>query len=224
MYRPQKGNMGPNPQVGGGVGPDHSFNPGMTSQFNSSPLNRMVQGKPMMPPPSPAMNGPPKEIKQEPVQGKLGGPSNNGGPRQMMQHNPDGSPQGLPPPPTAGSAGPGGGPSGSNTAPPTPVPGNQPNPSQQQQQGQQPQGQPQPGQQPQAPNPNPMGTNSMNSLLGMPTTGMNPSDLGMFDPFQGMEEFDSTGLFTTSGGDINFERDFGQWFNPDDVPNLDFKT
>jgi hypothetical protein len=32
----------------------------------------------------------------------------------------------------------------------------------------------------------------------------------------GLDEFVDIGLFR-SDGDLNFERDFGQWFNPDDV-------
>ncbi|KAJ7746797.1 hypothetical protein DFH07DRAFT_832418 [Mycena maculata] len=35
----------------------------------------------------------------------------------------------------------------------------------------------------------------------------------------GLDDFD-VGLFR-GDGDINFERDFGQWFNPDDVPTMD---
>jgi collagen type III alpha len=32
----------------------------------------------------------------------------------------------------------------------------------------------------------------------------------------GLDEFVDVGLFR-GDGDLNFERDFGQWFNPDDV-------
>jgi collagen type III alpha len=36
-----------------------------------------------------------------------------------------------------------------------------------------------------------------------------------------LDEFD-TSIFRPDG-DINFERDFGQWFNPDDVGVLEMK-
>ena len=34
-------------------------------------------------------------------------------------------------------------------------------------------------------------------------------------------DFDPT-IFRPDGGDLNFERDFGQWFNPEDTDTLDF--
>ena len=61
----------------------------------------------------------------------------------------------------------------------------------------------------------------MPSMLGMPMnipgmTGMNPSDF-MFE----MEDFD---VFNKPEGDINFERDFGQWFNTtEDGASLELK-
>ncbi|KAF8972729.1 hypothetical protein BDZ97DRAFT_854083 [Flammula alnicola] len=198
------------PKQGGG--PDHSFNPGPLpggpgSQFNSSPLNRLGQPKPtlsgMMPPPSPAMNGPPKDGNKDgnnANKGPAGGNPPNGQQQQQPTHNPDGSPRNQPP----------GGPSGSGTAPPTPVPSNQPNPQQQQP----------------PPPPNHLAgmMSSTPSMLGMPPTGgMGAApDMTMFDPSfissmaDGLGgEFDPTTLFRPDG-DINFERDFGQWFNPDD--------
>jgi len=59
------------------------------------------------------------------------------------------------------------------------------------------------------------------SLLPMQPTGMGgPPEMGMFDgSFMNLPDtldFDPN-MFRPDGGDINFERDFGQWFNPDDV-------
>ena len=102
------------PGVGGGPGP----------QFNPGGLNRMGQNKPggivgsMMPPPSPATNGAPKDgngTGKDAVGNKGLGPVGNNNP---------GSPRNQ-------SSGGGGG-----TAPPTPVPGSQSIPQQQQQQQQ----------------------------------------------------------------------------------------
>jgi collagen type III alpha len=63
----------------------------------------------------------------------------------------------------------------------------------------------------------------MSTVLGMPAAGGmgGPQEMGMFDPGPFMNlpdslEFDPT-MFRPDGGDLNFERDFGQWFNPDDV-------
>lgn len=197
--------------------------PGSTSQFTSSPLNRIGQTKQamtMMPPPSPAQGGPPKGMKTEEGQGPGTNNPANGQPPQGT-HNPDGSPRNVPPA--------GGGPSNGGTAPPTPVPTNRPNPQQQQpQQQSQSQPPPQPTQQTQPPqpqsNPNPMAgmMSSPLSMLGMGGSNMNlgPSDI-IFDPFAGVEDFDAmnNNLFTRdTASDINFERDFGQWFNnPDDL-------
>ena len=55
-----------------------------------------------------------------------------------------------------------------------------------------------------------------------PPSGMGgPTDMGMFDgAFMNLPDtldFDPTTMFRPDGGDLNFERDFGQWFNPDDV-------
>jgi hypothetical protein len=40
----------------------------------------------------------------------------------------------------------------------------------------------------------------------------------------GFDEFDPN-MFSATGADrdLNFERDFGQWFNPDDVGTLEMK-
>ena len=112
-------------------------------------------------------------------------------------------------------------------APPTPVPGSQPNPQQQQQQ---------PGNQnPLNPAPaammgvTPTGSCSGDGLGGGGGGGLDGPqlDLKMFNPefmnnmTTSLEDFTGTAdFFRTTGpdGDINFERDFGQWFiNPDAV-------
>lgn len=218
----------PNPQVGDPVfvGGQPGVAGGPGPQFNPGGLNRMGQNKPgiggsMMPPPSPAMNGAPKDNNGKDAGGNkgLGGPGGNNNP---------GSPRNQPPSNVGGSNG------GGGTAPPTPVPGSQPNPQQQQQQ--------------QLGNQNPMNA-SPTSMMGVVPTGSGPggglvgggnSGLGgpqpdlttMFNPefmsnmTSSMEEF-GTPDFLRAGpdGDINFERDFGQWFiNPDEVGSgLDMK-
>lgn len=194
--------------------------PGSLGQFSATPLGRMGPNKPpmpmvgMMPPPSPAQGGPPKAIKQE--GGGNGGGLNPTGPngqqQQQQQHNPDGSPSNAPP----GAGGGGGGPSGGGTAPPTPVPGNRPNPQQPQQQQQQ-----------QQQNPNPMGgmMSSPSPLLNLPPTTNMGLGTDMFEFGNMVDDFENNFLVNNTTGDINFERDFGQWFNhPDDLTSgLDMK-
>ena len=112
-------------------------------------------------------------------------------------------------------------------APPTPVPGSQPDPQQQQQQ---------PGNlNSLSPSPaammgvTPTSSGSGGGLGGSGGGGLGGPqlDLTMFNPdfmnnmTTSLKDFTgTTDLFRTTGpdGDINFERDFGQWFiNPDDV-------
>lgn len=202
------------PGVGGGPGP----------QFNPGGLNRMGQNKPgivgsMMPPPSPATNGTPKDVNGG--SGKDGnkglGPGGNNNPSSPRNQS--------------SSVGGGGGNGG--TAPPTPVPGSQSIPQQQQQQQQ-------------------MGNqNSLNpspaAMMGVVPTGSGPggglvggsgglggpqTDLNMFSSdfmnnmTNSLEDFAGTAdLFGTGpDGEIDFERDYAQWFNPDDVgPTLEMK-
>jgi len=70
----------------------------------------------------------------------------------------------------------------------------------------------------------PMNTSSMG---GQPSLGGDMSSAAIFSTdfiqsvASSLDEFD-TSLFRPDG-DINFERDFGQWFNPDDVSGLDMK-
>ena len=212
-----------NPQVGEPV-----FNPagGPGPQFTPSGLNRMVPkpgiGGSMMPPPSPAMNGASKDSNGG--NGKDAGGNKGLGPGG---NNNPGSPRNLPP---LGGASGGGG--GGGTAPATPVPVSQSIPQQQQQQQQM-------GNQTSL-NPSPA------AMMGVVPTGSGPGgglvgggaglggpqpDLNMFNSefmnnmTTSLEDFAGTAdLFRTGpDGDINFERDFAQWFNPDDVGTLDMK-
>lgn len=63
---------------------------------------------------------------------------------------------------------------------------------------------------------------------GSQQQGVGAGDVGtaIFSPdlFRSMmqDDFDSAGFLRTDAGDLNFERDFGQWFNPDEMP-LDLK-
>jgi collagen type III alpha len=187
------------PGAGSPSASDPSFNPGgpqgQGPQFSAGPNNRMGQGKPMgmMPPPSPALNGPPKD---QPGSNK----DNKGANSNSSNSHPEGSPRNAP------NSGQGQGPSNpgnpgqGGTAPATPVPG--------------------PNQNMTAPSPS--------AILGNPNqSAQAPSapDLFSSDFIQSvassLDEFDPS-IFR-SDGDINFERDFGQWFNPDDVGSLDLK-
>lgn len=107
-------------------------------------------------------------------------------------NKPDGSPRN---PPSSGQT-----PTATGTAPPTPVPNNAnpPNPTQNM-----------------APSPSPMMSSSA------PTSTSLASDMGLFSHdfinsvASSLDDFDPS-MFRPDG-DINFERDFGQWFSPDDV-------
>ncbi|KAJ3839908.1 hypothetical protein F5878DRAFT_94550 [Lentinula raphanica] len=208
--------------AGGGAGSpsDPSFGPGPGP--GPGPNNRIPKHGPpgvSMPPPSPGMN-------------------KDGSVKDM--HKLDGSPRGGPPPPSsagmtpnASGNGPGPGGHSSTPAPPRPPSSQNPPPNS----GLNPGGPP-----PLPPNMDPspgsmLGNNSMpGSMSGLPNgvgglgpsmvglnSGMNPMTGMGTDMFLGSEfmneignlEFD-TNLFQASGGDLNFERDFGQWFNPND--------
>lgn len=201
------------PGVGGGPGP----------QFNPGGLNRMVQNKPgivgsMMPPPSPATNGAPKDGNVS--NGKDAGGNKGLGPGG---NNNPGSPRN----PSSSGGGGGGG-----TAPPTPVPGSQSIPQQQQQQ--------QMGNQSSL-NPSPAammgvvptgsGPGGGGSLSGSGGLGGPQADLNMFSSdfmnnmTNSLEDFGGAAdLFGTGpDGEIDFERDYAQWFNPDDPSSLEMK-
>jgi len=185
------------PGAGSPSGSDPSFNSGgpqgQAPQFSTGPNARMGQNKPMgmMPPPSPAMNGPPKDQPGSNKDSKVGITNSS-------NSHPEGSPRNGP---NSGQQGQGPNPGQGGTAPATPVPGN-------------------------------MTAPSPSAILGNPPS-MNqssqpsaPPELFSSDFIQSvassLDEFDPA-IFR-SDGDINFERDFGQWFNPDDVSaTLDLK-
>lgn len=192
---PSTFNLGPPPVGHGPSGSGPSFNPGPS---------RMGQ-KMMPPPPSPSLNG------QKDQSGGPGnaGPNNQNGKNQNQGQgggnnptNSDGSPRNQPPNAVnnAGQT-----PNAGGTGPPTPAPGSQQNQQHQQNQG------PGPGQN-MAPSPS--------SLLGgPPSLGSDPLTSNIFSTdfiqsvASSLDEFDP-GIFRPDG-DINFERDFGQWFNQD---------
>ena len=195
---PSTFNLGPPPLGHGPPGPGPSFNPGPS---------RM--GQKMMPPPTPSpnVNGP-KDQNIGPGGSVGGGPNNQNGKNQNQGqgggNNSDGSPRNQPR--HVGSNG-GQTPNAGGTGPPTPAPGSQQN-HQQQQQQQQNQG-PGPGQN-MAPSP---------LLGGPPSLGTDSLSSNIFSTdfiqsvASSLDEFDPA-LFRPDG-DINFERDFGQWFNQD---------
>ncbi|KAF5379411.1 hypothetical protein D9615_006498 [Tricholomella constricta] len=191
--------------------------PGGGPGFGPGP-NRMGQ-KSMMPPPSPAMNGPPEDQNSS----GPGGPNNvknaNQNPGMPANHS---SPRN---PPSGGSNS-GQTPNANGTGPPTPAPGGP--------QNQNPGGSNQPGGgglgvggQNMAPSPS--------SILGGPPSMGGPPSLGgdmsgaifssdfIQSVASSLDEFNPDMSMFRPDGDINFERDFGQWFNPDDVPGLDMK-
>ncbi|KAF5338035.1 hypothetical protein D9758_014260 [Tetrapyrgos nigripes] len=185
---------GPNsdPSFGGGIQAGLSRPGAGGPQLDPNAANRAKSGMGMLPH-SPRMN------------------------KDMKDGKPDGSPHN---PPTAGRT-----PTATGTAASTPVtnPAQPPPPLHQQ-----------PGQQSQGPTPNPgqpmdtstsmLGNPSM-SMVGAPqnsagassadiTNSIFPADF-LSNVATGLDEFDS-GLFSRPDSDINFERDFGQWFNPED--------
>ncbi|KAJ7777344.1 hypothetical protein B0H16DRAFT_1406966 [Mycena metata] len=191
--------MPPGPGGPGGPGQQQltggQFAPGsrLTGPPNPKPMS-------MLPPPSPAkdQNGPNKDNK---------GPSNG-----MPEGSPRNQPLSNPNPP--------------GTAPPTPNSSGGPGGQQQQQQNQQQQQQQQQNQaMSQSPgmlmNPN---AASMNPVAMALPPAPAPESLFSTDFIQnvanGLDEFD-VGLFR-GDGDLNFERDFGQWFsNPDDMGGME---
>jgi collagen type III alpha len=219
----QMGNKGGMPQrvgglnmpgnVGSPASSDPSFNIGGPN-FPGGP-NRMGPNK-MMPPPSPGMNGPPKDQNNGPGGGANNGKNQNINPPNNGQH-PDGSPRNQPPNNSNNS---GQTPNAGGTGPPTPAPNNQLG----QQQG------PGPGQgqgQNMVPSPSsilgvppPMNTTPMGGQgnLSAEMATVFPSDF-IHSVASSLETFDTNpvgGIFGPEG-DINFERDFGQWFSQDDV-------
>lgn len=203
MHNLHKGNLPPgamNSLIPGNAGSpastDPPFNPavvqGQGPPFSGALNSRMAQNKPMgmMPPPSPAMNGPPKDQNLKDAKPNASNGHPEGSPRNAINA---GQGQGPPNP---------GNPSQGGTAPPTPVPG--------------------PNQVMTAPSPS--------AILGNPAPPMGQSSQGtelfandfIQSVASSLDEFDPS-IFRPEGGDINFERDFGQWFNPDDVGGLELK-
>jgi hypothetical protein len=208
MHAMHKNNLPPGvlnstlPNAGSPSSSDPSFNPsgpqGQGPQFSAGvPSNtRMGQNKPMgmMPPPSPVINAAAKDPPGLNKDIKVG--AANG--------HPEGSPRNAPTTgqPSHGGVNPGSA-GQSGTAPATPVPGTNQNLT--------------------APSPssilsNPSSMNQPNQSASAPDS-MPPNFFGSDFMQSALDEFDPS-LFR-SDGDINFERDFGQWFNPDDVGALD---
>ena len=190
---------------GGGFnpgGPAINGTPGAPPNSYGSPAGMPQRGKPMsMMPPSPALNGLQGKDGQgqQPPQGKdgvkQGGPSTAASPR-----NPPGPSQSVPPP-SSGTPGPMGVSS--------PLPGGQ---SQSQPPPSVTPSQQQPGGAQNAPPPPPQQQQGAGGLADMTF----PAFLSM-DSLGG-DDYD----FRTGGEDINFDRDFGQWFNPDDAMGMGF--
>ncbi|KIK93149.1 hypothetical protein PAXRUDRAFT_34206 [Paxillus rubicundulus Ve08.2h10] len=186
------------PGGGGGGTPtpgDPSFNPGQGQpSFPGPQNNRVGQNKPMgmMPPPSPA-GGPPKEQSKD--VNKVPGPNGTeGSPRNQQPPNPTQS--GAQGPPNAGSSTQG------STAPPTPS-GTSSSMT--------------------APSPSAVinGTPTINPAT-QPTTSLPevPTSFLTTDFMQSvantLDDFDQS-LFRPEDTGINFEQDFREWFNPDDL-------
>lgn len=169
-------------------------------------------GAPPGPSGPPAPSGPPPGFSSTPLtrlgqptkpsavnMGPTPSPGMNGLPKDATKDN---KPNGQPPAPNQqqGPASP-----RNATAPPTPGPSTQTAPGLQQP----PPGGTVSGSATQTSGPASQPPPGVNSMLGMPMDmpGMNAGDLSMFEPgfMAGMEFVPST--------DINFERDFGQWFN-----------
>ncbi|KAJ7460737.1 hypothetical protein FB451DRAFT_1563197 [Mycena latifolia] len=213
MYRQGMHNLQHPNRMGmnaGSPGSDPSFNPGgvpmppgpggpgQQQQQQPGGQQQFAPGSRLSGPPNAkpmSMLPPPSPAKDQNAQNKDNkGPSNG---------HPEGSPRNQPL----------SGPNPPGTAPPTPGGPNQ--------------GQGQPGQNQNMASPgmlmNP-GTSSMNpAAMPLPPPAP-PSDTLFSAEFiqsvaTGLDEFD-VGLFR-GDGDINFERDFGQWFNPDDVGSME---
>ena len=192
--------------IPGGATPtpgDPAINPGQAppGAFAGPPNNRVTQNKQptsMMPPPSPA-GGPPKE---QPKDGNKPPGAPNGA------SHVDGSPQNQPPnPPQPGAQGP---PSASNTqgstAPPTPNGTNSSFTA------------PSPSGVNGTPTMNPAVQPTSNPLSDVPSSFL--SNDFMQSVANTLEDFDPQVLFRQDEAGINFEQDFREWFNPDDMEGM----
>ena len=185
---------------GGGAGTpapgDPPFNPGAGQPpFPGLQNNRLGQNKPMgmMPPPSPAGGAP----KEQPKDVKPPGPNGaEGSPRNQQPSNPTPGVQG-PPNPSGGAQ--------VSTAPPTPSGTNSSMTSMT------------------APSPSAVnGTPTMNPAT-QPTTSLPevPASFLTNEFMQSvantLDDFDPQALFRPEDTALNFEQDFREWFNPDDL-------
>ncbi|KAL4251579.1 hypothetical protein ABKN59_006712 [Abortiporus biennis] len=180
-------------QFGVPGGPNSRLGPGVGV---GGPLS---QGNKMMPPPSPSMNSVKNPTKPDGPDGSVNVSTSS--PRNAGQPGSN-QPSGMSHPTNQGT------PSGTHTAPPTPIPSNNtimtaPSPSSNSMNNSGPPSGP-PGSQTGGMNPPPMTTPNPNDLFG-------PGDFTM----SGFEDLDPT-LFRPDGV-TDFERDFGEWFNPGDV-------
>jgi len=197
--------MGP-PLTGNNAGSPLS-NPPQTSgpgPFNAGNMNQATTIKPvggmMPPPPSPGVN-----------KAQQNGGDKPGEPGSRPESSPGQGPQSGPQNP------------GQQQQPPTTTP--QQGQQSQQSQQQPPASQPGPGQGPPA-NPTPatpgappsMGTDATSGLMELQQTAMG----GLGELTWDIGDFDQTFL-RQDPGDLNFERDFGQWFNPGGDVSLDMK-
>ncbi|KAJ7708749.1 hypothetical protein B0H17DRAFT_999808 [Mycena rosella] len=212
MYRQGMHNIQQHPNRMSGMnagspGSDPSFNPGVPMPPGPGGPGQQQPGGQQQFAPGSRLAGPPNTKQPmsmlpppSPAKDQNGPNKDNKGP---TNGHPEGSPRNQP------LSGPNPG-----TAPPTPGPG---------------QGQGQPGQNQnmaQSPglliNPN---SSSMNPVaMSLSSAPASASETLFSNDFiqsvaNGLDEFD-VGLFR-GDGDINFERDFGQWFNPDDVGSME---
>lgn len=183
--------------TGGGAGtpPGEPFNPGPGQPpFPGPQNNRLGQNKSMvmMPPPSPA-GGPPKEQPKD-VNKQPGPNGAEGSPRNQQPPNPSTGGQG-PSNPSGGAQ--------VNTAPPTPSATSSSIT---------------------APSPSAVvnGTPTINPAT-QPTTSLPevPASFLTNEFMQSvastLDDFDTQALFRSEDTGINFEQDFREWFNPDDL-------
>jgi len=167
-------------------------------QFGNAggPSNKPM-GNMMLPPPSPGM-----KQAQQPKDGHPDG--SNRPPESSPQTHPMGQPgaqaQGNSQQQQSGQH------SGPGTAPPTPV------------------SNPAPGMTPESSSSNLLNNSQQQQQPNGAVGSGDPNAIFSPDFIRSMmiEDFDPTGFMRSEGGDLNFERDFGQWFNPDEMP-LDLK-
>jgi len=198
--------MGP-PMSGNNAGSPLS-NPPQTAgpaSFNAGSMNPATAIKPvggmMPPPPSPGMNKAQQNGGDKPGEPGNRPESSPGQGPQSGQQNPGQSQQPLTTTPQQGQQ-----PQQPQQLPQQQPPANQP--------GQGPPTNPAPAT-PGAPPP--MGADATPGLIDLPQSGM-----GLNELWGDISDFDHPFL-RQDPGDLNFERDFGQWFNPGGDVSLDMK-